>query len=44
MNLFTLIKTKYRLHKISAKEVWAYVDGGDLTHEQAVSICGARPI
>ena len=41
--LYNIVKTKYKLHQITAAGVWAYVDSGKLTHEQAVSICGARP-
>ena len=41
--LYNIVKTKYKQHKITAADVWAYVDAGKLTHEQAVSICGPRP-
>lgn len=40
---YQLIKTMYRLHRITAAEVWAYADAGDITEAQAVSICGPRP-
>lgn len=42
--LYNIVKTKYRLHQITAADVWAYVDEGKLTHAQAVSICGPRPL
>lgn len=41
--LFPIIRTRYRLHKITAVEVWAYVDSGELTASEAVQICGPRP-
>ncbi len=41
--MYAFIKMRYRLHKITAAEVWMYVDDGTITAEQAVSICGARP-
>ena len=41
--MYTIIKTRYKQGKITAAEVWAYVDTGKITHDQAVSICGARP-
>ena len=44
MSLYIIVKTKYRLHKITAADVWAYVTRGELTHDQALSICGAKPV
>ena len=41
--MFNLIRTKYKLHRITAEDVWAYADAGDITEEQAVLICGPRP-
>lgn len=41
--MYLLIKTKYRLKKITAKEVWDYVDQNAITEAQALSICGPRP-
>lgn len=41
---YLLIKTQYRLHKITAAQVWEYVDSGDITAAQAISICGPRPL
>lgn len=41
--LFPIIRTRYRLHKITAVEVWSYVDSGELTAAEAVQICGPRP-
>lgn len=43
VSLFNVIRTRYRLHKITAVEVWAYVDSGELTEAQAIQICGPRP-
>lgn len=40
---YQLIKTMYRLHRITAADVWACVDDGDITEAQAISICGPRP-
>jgi len=40
---YQLIKTMYRLHKITAAQVWGYADSGEITAEQAISICGPRP-
>ncbi len=42
--MFALIKMKYRLHKITAAQVWEYADNGVITEAQALSICGPRPI
>lgn len=42
--MFALIKMKYRLKKIAAAQVWAYADEGQITEEQAASICGPRPV
>lgn len=40
---FNIIRTKYRLHRITAADVWAYADEGMITEDEAVMICGARP-
>lgn len=40
---YQLIRNLYRLHRITAAEVWAYADAEEITEAQAVSICGARP-
>lgn len=40
---FNIIRTKYRLHRITAADVWAYADDGTITKDEAVLICGARP-
>ena len=40
---YNLIRTKYRLRRITAAEVWAYADEGTITEDEAVRICGARP-
>lgn len=41
---YQLIKTMYRLHRITAAQVWEYVDNGEITSAQAISICGPRPV
>lgn len=41
--MFNYIKLRYRMKKITAADVWAYVDSGVLTAEEAEMICGARP-
>jgi len=41
--MYAIIRTRYRLHKITAVEVWAYVDDGTITAAQATMICGPRP-
>lgn len=41
--MYSIIRTRYRLHKITAVDVWAYVDDGTITAEQAIMICGPRP-
>lgn len=41
--MFAIIKTKYKLHKITAADVWQYADDGVITAAQAVLICGPRP-
>lgn len=41
---YQLIKTQYRLHKITAARVWEYVDDGTITEAQAITICGPRPV
>ena len=43
MDAYMIIRTRYRLGKISVEDVWAYVDEGVITREQAVKICGPRP-
>lgn len=40
---FSIIRTRYRLHKITALEVWAYADNGEITTAEAIQICGPRP-
>lgn len=42
-SLFNVIRTRYRLHRITALEVWAYADNGDITEPEAIQICGPRP-
>lgn len=41
---YNFIRAMYRLKKITAAEVWAYADAGDITEEEAAKICGPRPI
>jgi hypothetical protein len=41
--MYNYIKLRYKMKKITAAEVWAYVDSGVLTEEEAEKICGARP-
>lgn len=41
--MYAIIRTRYRLHKITALDVWAYVDDGTITATQAIMICGPRP-
>lgn len=41
--MYNIIRIKYRLHKITAVDVWNYVDEGKITAAQAVTICGPRP-
>lgn len=38
-----MLKNRYKMGKITAAEIWAMVDAGDLTEAQAVLICGPRP-
>lgn len=42
--MYALVKMQYRLKKITATQVWAYVDDSKITEEQATSICGPRPV
>lgn len=41
--MFAFIKLRYRLHKITAADVWAYADDGKITEAEAILICGPRP-
>lgn len=38
-----IIRIQYKLRKITAADVWAYVDDGVITAQEAVLICGPRP-
>lgn len=40
---YQLIRNMYRLHRITAAQVWEYADNGDITEAQALMICGPRP-
>lgn len=42
--MYKLIWMRYRLRKITSAEVWAHADHGDITEEEAISICGPRPV
>ncbi len=33
----------YRLHRITAAEVWERADAGEITETEAAKICGPRP-
>ena len=37
------LKIIYRMHRITAQEIWDKVDNGELTNTQALHICGPRP-
>ena len=41
--MFMFVKMRYQLHKINAYGVWAYVDDGVITADEATRICGPRP-
>lgn len=41
---YNFIRLMYKMHKITAAEVWAYADSGDITEEEAAKICGPRPV
>lgn len=40
---YSLVRVMYLNRKITAKEVWEYADGGTITEDEAVRICGPRP-
>lgn len=40
MSIWALL---YRMGKITAAQIWAKVDAGMLTEDEAVKICGPRP-
>ena len=41
--MYTLIRTMYKLHRLTAAQVWEKADMGDITEDQATLICGPRP-
>lgn len=42
--MFAMLRLRYRMHKITAEEVWSYVgQTPGITEEQATMICGPRP-
>jgi hypothetical protein len=40
----TVIKILYNHKKLTSKQVWQYADDGIITAQEAVKICGARPM
>ena len=42
---FNFIRTQYRMHKLTAAQVWTATEGDEpkITEEQAMTICGPRP-
>lgn len=42
--MYALLKMRYKLRMINADDVWKEVDKKNITADQAVSICGPRPI
>ena len=40
---YNIIRNAYRMKKITAEDVWGYVDRGELTAAEAIKICGPRP-
>lgn len=41
--MYEVVRTLYRLKRLTAAQVWAKADAGDITAEEAARICGARP-
>ena len=41
--MYQILRMKYRAKKITAEQVWEYVDNGKITADEAVRICGPRP-
>lgn len=41
--MYTFLKIQYRLKRITAIDIWRHVDAGDITEQEAISICGVRP-
>lgn len=41
--MFYILLTSYRLHRVTAVQVWEKADEGVITATQAASICGPRP-
>lgn len=33
----------YRMKKVTAADIWAKVDAGAISEEEAIKICGPRP-
>ena len=42
VNYYAVIKMQYRLHKLTADQVWNAKDKGMLTEEQANAIAGPK--
>lgn len=40
---YPIIYARYRQHKITAADVWAYADDKKITAAEAARICGPRP-
>lgn len=45
INFFPVIRMQYKLHKLTAAQVWRLAEGKapKITEEQALAICGPRP-
>lgn len=42
--MYLFILSMYRQHALTAHQVWAQSDKGVITAEQALQICGPRPM
>ena len=42
--MYNFLRTQYRLRKVTVAQVWEAADEGKITAEQAVTICGPRPV
>lgn len=40
---YSLVRTMYRTGRITAAQVWEYVDKNVITEDEAIRICGPRP-
>ncbi len=41
---YTFFSNMYRIQRITAAQVWTYADKGEITNDEAVQICGPRPL